>query len=160
MSICYDPNGDPNGTTLSIRKCPKRPILTQGVLNPIDSNQSTAMKQSATIQRNQLSYRRNTIEELFPVLGTINGIRNLTFYYSAIPVTIFDIPWEPYASTQEESYHLAYLYIQSMSHLNIKGLYFPYYVEDNMVYYLVKHTMIYGDKTPVMSKHQYGYYIS
>lgn len=156
MSICYDPmNGNALNPTTS---CPKRPILPQGVLNPDELHQSTAMKQAATILRSKGSYRRNLSQDPFPILGTINSVRKLTFHYSIYPVTVYQIPWVPYASTQAEAYRLAYLYLQSMTYLPTQGILFPYYTENDMVFYLFKEgTIQYGSISDTV-KMNYAYY--
>ena len=154
MSICYSPLGSSNSTT----SCPKRPILPQGVLNPQELHQSTNMKEAATIQRSKATFTRHHTKDPFPLIGTIRGIKTLTFYYSIHPVTVYEIPWSPYASTKTEAYGLACLYMKEMTYFPIQGILFPYFIENDTIYYIYRDGTIQSGSLPDTVKMNYAYY--
>jgi hypothetical protein len=91
------------------------------------------------------------------LLGSIHGIRDLTFYYSSVPVALYQIPWIPYAATPQEAYRLAYGYLRSMSHLSIERLFFPYFLEDRTVLYLYKEDTILPGSCLLDDLHHYAF---
>ena len=91
------------------------------------------------------------------ILGSIHGIRDLTFYYTPVPVSLYQLPWIHYASTRQEAYRLAYGYLRPMTHLSIERLFFPYFVEDTTVYYLYRDFTILSGKCLVDDLNHYAY---
>lgn len=118
--------------------CPKKAILPTGTLMPNSSNLSTKMIQSKKIKTNLgLTFYNNNVVSLDILIGTIQYIKIMTFYYKSSPVPFYHINWTNYGSTYEESIQNAAIYLTLLSNKHIPNyVIFPFYTNDNLVYAL------------------------
>ena len=153
MTTCYDPIGNQQ----SKQRCPKPILFPTGVLNPQNSNQSTALRRAEILKLGRRMTYATRTPSTIQVLGQIHGIRDLTFYYSSVPVALYQLPWIPYASTLQEAYRLAYGYLRSMTNLSIERLYFPYFIQNMTVLYLYKEDTILSGSCLLDDLNYYAY---
>lgn len=118
--------------------CPKKAILPTGTLMPNSSNLSTKMIQSKKIKTNLgFTFYNNNPIVLDILIGNIQYIKNMTFYYKSTPVPFYTIQWNEYGSTFEESIQNAAIYLTLLSNKKIpSAVIFPFYIKDNEVYAL------------------------
>jgi len=135
--------------------CPTAPILPTGVLAPNSSNESRKMRQAQKIKNSShhggMKYVSNKpkTDSNIRLIGEVQYISSLTFYYYAKPLTIeqffSSFPWTNYGVTQQESLKLAVLYLTMLVNVQRRlsaEIKFPYYMtppgpENNpRVYYL------------------------
>ncbi len=118
--------------------CPKKAILPTGTLMPNTSNESTKMIQAKKIKTNLgfTFYNNNPI--VFDILiGTIQYIKIMTFYYKSNPIPFYAMQWNEYGSTYEESIQNAAIYLTLLSTKKIpNSVIFPFFTKDNLVYAL------------------------
>ncbi len=122
--------------------CPKKAILPSGTLKPNSSNLSTKMLQSKQIINSKYSgmtFYRNYTEYVDILIGTIQYIKQLSFYYKSnpIPFNILYSDWESYHSTYDEAIKYAAIYLTLLSTKKIpNNIVFPFFYKNNVVYSL------------------------
>lgn len=141
--------------------CPTKAILPTGTLMPNSSNLSTKMIQSKKIKTNLGFTFYNNNPVVFDILiGSIQYIKNMTFYYKSTPVPYYTIQLTEYGSTFEESIQNAAIYLTLLSTKKIpSAVLFPFYSKDNEVYALgfQKGNIIQYTVNPIDS-YYYAYY--
>jgi hypothetical protein len=118
--------------------CPKKAILPSGTLMPNSSNLSTKTIQSKQLKTNLgLTFYNNNVISFDILIGTIQYIKKITFYYKSSPVPFHNIQFTEYGSTYDESIQNAAIYLTLLSNKKIpNSILFPFYKKDNLVYAL------------------------
>lgn len=118
--------------------CPTKAILPTGTLMPNSSNISSKMRQSKQIQRHYgMTFYNNNLTTLDVLIGTIQYIKKISFYYKSTPVTFYDLNWNSYGSSYEDSIKNAAIYLTLLSNKKIpNSVIFPFFTKDNLVYAL------------------------
>jgi len=141
--------------------CPKKAILPTGTLMPNSSNESTKMRQSKKINTNLgLTFYNNNPVVLDILIGTIQYIKKMTFYYTSSPIPFYGIHWINYGSSYDESIQNAAIYLTLLSNKKIPTtVIFPFFIKDNLVHALgfQKGSIVLYTVNPVDS-YYYAYY--
>ncbi len=118
--------------------CPKKAILPTGTLMPNSSNLSTKMIQAKKINTKLgLTFYNNNPISFDILIGSIQYIKNMTFYYKSTPLPFYEIQWNTYGSTFDESIQNAAIYLTLLSTKKIpNAILFPFFTKDNQVYAL------------------------
>lgn len=118
--------------------CPTKAILPTGTLMPNSSNLSTNMIQSKKIQRHTgMTFYNNNIIASDKFIGTIQYIKKISFYYKSSPISFYELNWNSFGSTYEESIQIAAIYLTLLSNKKIpNSVLFPFFIKDNLVYAL------------------------